>query len=164
MNRWMRLWLAMFAALTPAILGAVLYARMLSTGRDRRWLAALLIGILCGIVVLAVSRSRDWSSVGVAIVAAWIGVVLACVFDAQWNSVAQVARQLQQEYGLGETEARQQARTILGGSSLWALIRGRLDWVGWLTPVFAALGAMTVVKSRLFGVLLRIPNVPDGGG
>ncbi len=151
-----RFGVSLFAALTPAALGAVLFARLLATGYDLRLPSAMLIGVACGAMGIAATGSRGAAAALGGVLAALVGVLLAFLLDAKWNSVAQVAEEMMTRHGIAKDVARQQARTILGGSSLWELVQDRLDLVGWATPAFAALAAAAVSRSRAGHWLLRI--------
>jgi hypothetical protein len=155
-----RLALAGLAAATPAVLGAVLFARLQPVGRGA--LAAFVLGAACGVMVLGVSRSRGAWVVAVSVAAALVGVALGFVLDAQWNAFAQVAAAMEREYGLGPAEAAQQARTLVGGTPVWDLIRSRLTGLGLLSPVLAVAGAALAARSGAVARLFRIPA--EGGG
>ena len=87
---------------------------------------------------------------------------MGLLFDAKWNSIDRVARQLMEQHeGLTETQATMQANTILGGMSYLELVRARLHVDNLLIPVFAILGAGFTVRSRLFGRLLRVHDGPE---
>ncbi len=145
---WARFGISMLAALTPAAVGALLFARLLATGYDLRLPTAMLIGVGCGAMGIAATGSRDAPVALGGVLAALVGVVIGFLLDAKWNSVAQVADEMMTRHGISSEVARQQARTILGGSSPWELVKDRLDLVGWATPAFAALAAAAVPRSR----------------
>ena len=155
-NFWSRSGIATLAAMTPAVLGALVFARLAATGVDLRLPAAVLIGVSCGSMAVAVLGSRGVDAVLGGGIAAMAGVVIGLLLDAKWNSVAQVTAQIMDQHGLTRELARQQARTILGGASVWELMRDRLDIVGWAVPVFAVVAAAATPYSRLGAVLARI--------
>ena len=148
------------AAITPAVIGAMLFART-SDMRDMRLSIALLTGVLCGLAVMLVSRSVRWDAVLIAATLAVAGVVLGFLFDARWNADEAIANQIAAQLVVRNPElelnvARMQAQVIVSGMSTWEIVQGRLNWIGKLTPFMAILGAWFTVKSRLIGRLLRL--------
>ena len=158
---WMRSLLSSVAGMIP-VFGGMLFARYVASSDDRLYPSAFVLGIVCAVVVMAVSRGRGWGIVGAAVFVALVGVTLGLLFDAKWNSIDRVARQLMEQHeGLTETQATMQANTILGGMSYLELVRARLHVDNLLIPVFAILGAGFTVRSRLFGRLLRVHDGPE---
>lgn len=156
---WTRVPVASLAGLLPAIFGAMIFARLAASGTDRLLMASMALGIVCGVVVMAVARGRGWDVVAGAVAVSLVGIALALLFDAKWNSVSHVARQLMSQHTeLDLVTATMQARTIVGGMTLGELARGHLHPRNLLMPTFAAFGAGFTVRSRLFGRLLRISD------
>ncbi len=159
---WPKALLSSIAGMAPAVAGGMLFARFVGANDSRLYPSAFVMGIVCAVVVMAVSRGRGWSIVGAAVVVSLVGVILALLFDAKWNSIDRVARQfMEQHEGLTLEQATAQARTILGGLDYWELVRARLRVDNILIPVFAVLGSGLTVRSRLFGRLLRITDGPE---
>ncbi|MEO2005093.1 MAG: hypothetical protein ABGY41_13455, partial [Candidatus Poribacteria bacterium] len=100
-----------------------------------------------------------WDVVAGAVVVSLVGIVLGLLFDAKWNSVAHVARQLVGDgTRLDLVTATIQARALVDGMTLGELARGQLHTRNLLMPLFAAVGAALTVRSRLFGRVLRISD------
>ncbi|MBM3213901.1 hypothetical protein FJZ36_03180 [Candidatus Poribacteria bacterium] len=159
----MRQWFGALAALAPAVGGALLLARLLATNRGVFPGGVFLMGILCGAVVLYVTKSRGWGSIVPAGIAAILGIALTFILNAKWNTAGHLADQLAEQHSIDRSIALQQAQTMLGGESLWSLMRSNWHSVWALAGLFAVLGTFLTIKSRLFGRLLRVPNVPEGG-
>jgi hypothetical protein len=158
---WMRSLLSSIAGMIPAVFGGMLFARLVASHDERLYPSAFVLGIVCAVVVMAVSRGRGWDIVLAAVFVSLVGLTLGLLFDAKWNSVGRVAVQLMEKHeGLTEAQATMQANTILGGMSYVDLVRARLHVDNLLIPLFAVLGAGLTVRSRLFGRVLRITDEP----
>ncbi len=145
--------------LLAAILSAMVFGRLAASGAERLLMASMALGIVCAVVVLAFARSRGWDVVAGAVVVSLVGIVLGLLFDAKWNSVAHVARQLVGDgTRLDLVTATIQARALVDGMTLGELARGQLHTRNLLMPLFAAVGAALTVRSRLFGRVLRISD------
>jgi len=152
-----RLAFAALAAMTPAVLGAMGLARLLVWREHSFSGGTFLLGLVCGVVVLFVARSRAWSVVGTSAVVGAIAVALTYLFNAKWNTTSRFAAQLELTHHLEPSAARMQAETMFGNASLWELLRANWHPLWLVAGLAGALGAGLTIKSHLIGKLLRIP-------
>ena len=114
---------APLGGLIGALLGGALWAKYIQwTGLTAGWVA-LAIGIFTGIGVLLVGRSRQMSISLVAALFAIVGILCGKYLDVQWNA----------------------PQTI---TSVWQLMRQRMQWIDLLYYVVSAYIAFRVSYSR----------------
>ena len=114
---------APLGGLIGALLGGALWAKYIQwTGLTAGWVA-LAIGILTGIGVLLVGRSRQMSISLVAALFAVAGILIGKYLDVQWNAPQPV-------------------------TSAWQLMRQRMQWIDLLYYVVSAYIAFRVSYSR----------------
>jgi hypothetical protein len=114
---------APLGGLVGALLGGALWAKYIQwTGLTAGWVA-LAIGILTGIGVLLVGRSRQISISLVAALFAVAGILIGKYLDVQWNAPQPV-------------------------TSTWQLMHQRMEWIDLLYYVVSAYIAFRVSYSR----------------
>ena len=114
---------APLGGLVGALLGGALWAKYIQwTGLTAGWVA-LAIGIFTGLGVLLVGRSRQISISLVAALFAIIGILIGKYLDVQWNGPQSV-------------------------TSVWQLMRQRMQWIDLLYYVVSAYIAFRASYSR----------------
>ena len=138
---------APLGGLIGALLGGALWAKYIQwTGLTAGWVA-LAIGILTGIGVLLVGRSRQISISLVAALFAIIGILLGKYLDVRWNypETITVAIIEKNDAPPGELE---RVETSGLDTSVWQLMRQRMEWIDLLFYVVSAYIAFRVSYSR----------------
>ena len=143
---------APFGGLLGAAIGGVLWAKYIQwTGRTAGFIA-IGIGLLTGIGILLTSSrslSRDaetmWRVVSAAAALfAIFGIFIGKYLDVQWNAVAQIAAQLQQENNISLEQAMPIATTLFKGQSVWELMQSRMSRIDLLYGAVAAFIAFRI--------------------
>lgn len=146
---------APFGGLLGAAIGGVLWAKYIQwTGRTAGFVA-IGIGVLTGIGILFTSSrslGRDaetmWRMVSpAAALFAILGIFIGKYLDVQWNAVAQIAAQLQQENNISLEQAMPIATTLFKGQSVWELMQSRMSRIDLLYGAVAAF------------IAFRMPNI-----
>lgn len=150
---------APLGGLVGAMLGGALWAKYIQwTGLTAGWVA-LAIGILVGIGVLLVGRSRQISISIVAALFAVIGILVGKYLDVQWNypETVTVAILEKQDTPSDEIESIDEMIEMgRAGMSVWQLMRQRMEWIDLLYYVVSAYIAFRVSYSRrLYHFFLR---------
>ena len=150
---------APLGGLVGAMLGGALWAKYIQwTGLTAGWVA-LAIGILVGIGVLLVGRSRQISISIVAALFAVIGILVGKYLDVQWNypetvTVAILEKQDTPSDEIGSID--EMIEMGRAGMSVWQLMRQRMEWIDLLYYVVSAYIAFRVSYSRrLYHFFLR---------
>ena len=143
---------APFGGLLGAAIGGVLWAKYIQwTGRTAGFIA-IGIGVLTGLGILFTSSrslARDaetmWRVVSAAAALfAIFGIFIGKYFDVQWNAVAQIAAQLQQENNISLEQAMPIATTLFKGQSVWELMQSRMSRIDLLYGAVAAFIAFRI--------------------
>ena len=138
---------APLGGLVGALLGGALWAKYIQwTGLTAGWVA-LAIGILTGIGVLLVGRSRQVSISLVAALFAVGGILIGKYLDVQWNAPQTVTVAVIEEHG-GSSDQPKLVETREYGASVWQLMRQRMEWIDLLFYVVSAYIAFRVSYSR----------------
>ena len=128
---------APIGGLMGAVIGGVLWAKYIQwTGRIDG-VIAIGIGVLTGVGILFTSSrciEREartmWRVVSIAAAFfAILGIFIGKYFDVQWNAVAQIAEQLNQEHNISMEQAMPIATTVFKGQSVWELMRARMSGI-----------------------------------
>ncbi len=144
--------IAPFGGLLGAAIGGVLWARYIQwTGRTAGFVA-IGIGVLTGLgILLSSSRSLSlndrtmWRVVSAAAALfAILGIFIGKYLDVQWNAVAQIAAQLQQENNISLEQAMPIATTLFKGQSVWELMQSRMSRIDLLYGAVAAFIAFRI--------------------
>ena len=123
--------------LIGAVIGGALWAKYIQwTGRIDGFVA-IGIGVLTGVgILLTSSRCLDreaktmWRVVSIAAAFfAILGIFIGKYLDVQWNAVAQIAEQLQQENNISLEQAMPIATIVFKGQSVWELMQTRMDGI-----------------------------------
>ena len=141
--------------LLGAILGGVLWAKYIQWTGHTAGFVAIGIGVFTGAGMLLTGTrglSQDtkatWRVVGIgAAIFAILGIFIGKYLDVQWNAVAQIAEQLQQENNISLEQAMPIATTLFKGQSVWELMQTRMSRIDLLYGAVAAF------------VAFRIPNI-----
>ena len=143
---------APFGGLLGAAIGGVLWAKYIQwTGRTAGFIA-IGIGVLTGLGILFTSSrslARDaetmWRVVSAAAALfAILGIFIGKYLDVQWNAVAQIAAQLQQENNISLEQAMPIATTLFKGQSVWELMQSRMSRIDLLYGAVAAFIAFRI--------------------
>ena len=150
---------APLGGLISALLGGALWAKYIQwTGLTAGWVA-LAIGIFTGIGVLLVGRSRQISISLVAALFAVIGIFLGKYLDVQWNAPQTITVAIIEKHDApsDEPEGIDKMVEMRGsGTSVWQLMRQRMQWIDLLYYVVAAYIAFRVSYSkRLYHFFFR---------
>ena len=128
---------APIGGLLGAAIGGALWAKYIQwTGRIDGFVAVG-IGVLTGVgILLTSSRCLDreaktmWRIVSIAAAFfAILGIFIGKYLDVQWNAVAQIAEQLQQENNISLEQAMPIATIVFKGQSVWELMQTRMDGI-----------------------------------
>lgn len=142
---------APLGGLAGALLGGALWAKYIEwTGLTAGWVA-LAIGILVGIGVLLVGRSRQVSISLIAGVFAVIGILVGKYLDVQWNypETVTVAILEKPDTPSDDPDSIDEMIELRGaGMSVWQLMRQRMQWIDLLYYVVSAYIAFRVSYSR----------------
>lgn len=147
--------IAPLGGLLGAIIGGVLWGKYIQWTGHTAGFIAIGIGVLAGAGMLLTSTrglpqdaKTIWHLVGIgAAVFAILGIFIGKYLDVQWNAVAQIAEQLQQENNISLEQAMPIATTLFSGQSVWELMQTRMSPIDLL---YAAVAAF---------VAFRIPNI-----
>ena len=138
---------APLGGLVGALLGGALWAKYIQwTGLTAGWVA-LAIGIFTGIGVLLVGRSRQVSISLVAALFAVVGILIGKYLDVQWNGPQTVMVAVIEEHN-GQSDQPKLVETREYGTSVWQLMRQRMEWIDLLFYVVSAYIAFRVSHSR----------------
>ena len=86
-----------------------------------------------------------WRVVSVAAaVFAILGIFIGKYLDVQWNAVAQIAAQLQQDNNISLEQAMPIATTLFKGQSVWELMQSRMSRIDLLYGAVAAFIAFRI--------------------
>lgn len=142
---------APLGGLIGALLGGALWAKYIQwTGLTAGWVA-LAIGILTGIGVLLVGRSRQISISLVAALFAVIGILFGKYLDVQWNAPQTITVAIMEKHDAPSDESEgigKMVETRESGISVWRLMRQRMEWIDLLFYVVSAYIAFRVSYSR----------------
>lgn len=150
--------LAMVATLAPAVFGAMVLAYLLGRQAGMFSGGVFLLGVLCGMVMLGVSRSRRGAVIGTSAAMGVLAVALTYVFNAKWNTELRAAAQLEATHHLEPAIARMQAKTMFGNASWGELLRANWHPFWLVAALAAALGAGLTIRSSLIGRFLRVSS------
>ena len=150
---------APLGGLIGALLGGALWAKYIQwTGLTAGWVA-LAIGILTGIGVLLVGRSRQVSISLVAALFAVVGILIGKYLDVRWNYPETVTVAIIEKHDAPSDEPEDSDKMIeMRGSdiSVWRLMRQRMQWIDLLYYVVSAYIAFRISYSRrLYHFFLR---------
>ena len=150
---------APLGGLIGALLGGALWAKYIQwTGLTAGWVA-LAIGILTGIGMLLVGRSRQISISLVAVLFAVIGILLGKYLDVQWNYPETVTVAIIEKHDAPSDEPESTNKMVemrRSGISVWRLMRQRMGWIDLLYYVVSAYIAFRVSYSkRLYHFFFR---------
>ena len=142
---------APLGGLAGALLGGALWAKYIQwTGLTAGWVA-LAIGILVGIGVLLVGRSRQISISIIAALFAVIGILTGKYLDVQWNypETVMVAILDKHDTPSDELDSIDEMIEIQGSDiPVWQLMRQRMQWIDLLYYVVSAYIAFRISYSR----------------
>ena len=142
---------APLGGLIGALLGGALWAKYIQwTGLTAGWVA-LAIGILTGIGVLLVGRSRQVSISLVAALFAVVGILLGKYLDVQWNAPQTITVAIIEKHDAPSDQSEdigKMVETRGSGISVWRLMRQRMEWIDLLFYVVSAYIAFRVSYSR----------------
>lgn len=142
---------APLGGLIGALLGGALWAKYIQwTGLTAGWVA-LAIGILTGIGVLLVGRSRQVSISLVAALFAVVGILLGKYLDVQWNAPQTITVAIIEKHDAPSNQSEdidKMVETRGSGPSVWQLMRRRMEWIDLLFYVVSAYIAFRVSYSR----------------
>lgn len=144
--------IAPFGGLLGAVAGGVLWAKYIQWTGHTAGFIAIGIGVFTGVGMLFTSSrsfERDagavWSVVSVAAAFfAILGIFIGKYLDVQWNAIAQIAAQLQQENGISLEQAMPIATTLFKGQSVWELMQIRMSRIDLLYGAAAAFIAFRI--------------------
>ena len=138
---------APLGGLIGALLGGALWAKYIQwTGLTAGWVA-LAIGIFTGIGVLLVGRSRQISISLVAALFAVVGILLGKYLDVQWNAPQTITVAIIEKQD-SPSDQPKMVETSGYGTSVWQLMRQRMEWIDLLYYVVAAYIAFRLSYSR----------------
>ena len=138
---------APLGGLIGALIGGALWAKYIQwTGLTAGWVA-LAIGIFAGIGVLLVGRSRQISISLVAALFAVVGILLGKYLDVQWNAPQTITVAIIEKHDAPSDEPKM-VETSGYGTSVWQLMRQRMEWIDLLYYVVAAYIAFRLSYSR----------------
>lgn len=143
---------APFGGLLGAAIGGVLWAKYIQWTGHTAGFVAIGIGVLTGLGILFTSSrslGRDaetmWRLVSAAAALfAILGIFIGKYLDVQWNAVAQIAAQLQQENNISLEQAMPIATTLFKGQSVWELMQSRMSRIDLLYGAVAAFIAFRI--------------------
>ena len=150
---------APLGGLAGALLGGALWAKYIQwTGLTAGWVA-LAIGILTGLGVLLVGRSRQLSISLVAALFAIAGILIGKYLDVQWNKPEIVTVGIIEKHDAPSDQSEDIGRrgeTGRSGPSVWQFMRQRMEWMDLLFYVVSAYIAFRVSYSkRLYHFFFR---------
>ena len=138
---------APLGGLIGALLGGALWAKYIQwTGLTAGWVA-LAIGILTGVGVLLVGRSRRISLSLVAVLFAVIGILLGKYLDVQWNAPQTITVAIIEKHDAPSDQPKL-VETRGSGTSVWQLMRQRMAWIDLLYYVVSGYIAFRISYSR----------------
>ena len=149
-QNWMNLVLAPTGGLFGAVIGGVLWAKYIQwTGQTGGWVA-IAIGILTGLGVLLISRSRRISVSLIAVLFAIMGIFVGKYLDVKWNApkivgIIEAHEDIPPEYA--QSIAKMHEASESGGST-WKLMRMRMEWFDLVFYIAAGFIAFRVAHSR----------------
>ncbi len=144
--------LAPLGGLIGAVIGGVLWGKYIQwTGFTAGWVA-LAIGILTGLGVLLMGRTRKISVSLVAALFAIVGILLGKYLDVRWNAPQeQMVAIIDAQKGIPPDYAKSIAKTIEAsesGGSTWKLMRRRMEWFDLIYYAASAFVAFRIVQSK----------------
>ena len=143
--------LAPLGGLVGALLGGALWAKYIQwTGLTAGWVA-LAIGILTGIGVLLAGRSRQISISLVAALFAVVGILFGKYLDVQWNTPQTLTVAIIERHDTPSDQSERIDKVVEtrgAGTSVWKLMRQRMEWFDLLYYVVAAYIAFRLSHSR----------------
>ena len=138
---------APLGGLVGALLGGALWAKYIQwTGLTAGWVA-LAIGILTGIGVLLVGRSRRVTIGLVAALFAVAGILLGKYLDVRWNAPQTITVAIIEKHDAPSDQPKM-VETSGYSTSVWQLMRQRMEWIDLLYYVVSAYIAFRVSYSR----------------
>ena len=138
---------APLGGLIGVLLGGALWAKYIQwTGLTAGWIA-IAIGILTGVGVLLVGRSRQTSISLVAALFAVVGIFFGKYLDVQWNAPQTITVAIIEKHDTPSEEPRLVEKKG-SGTSVWQLMRQRMEWFDLLYYVVAAYIAFRISYSR----------------
>ena len=142
---------APLGGLIGALLGGALWAKYIQwTGLTAGWVA-LAIGILTGIGVLLVGRSRRISISLIAALFAVVGILIGKYLDVQWNKPETITVAIIEKHDAPSDQSEGMGKMIETRGfepSVWQFMRQRMEWIDLLFYVVAAYIAFRVSYSR----------------
>ena len=151
----MKVIIAPFGGLIGAVLGGILWAKIIQWTGSNWGFVAVGIGVLAGIgILLTCSRAiephetRHWIMVSIgAALFAIMGIFVGKYLDVKWNAITQMTEQIiTEEPLLSEEAATSIAETQYSGSSKWELMKERMHW---FDLVFAAIAVFAAIYITL---------------
>lgn len=147
---------APFGGLLGAMVGSVLWAKYIQWTGHTAGFIAIGIGVFAGAGMLftcsrSLERDADTMWRVVSIAAAFfaiLGIFIGKYLDVQWNAVAQIAEQLQQENNISLEQAMPIATTLFKGQSVWELMQARMSRIDLLYGAVAAFIAFRIPSIR----------------
>ena len=148
--------IAPFGGLLGAVVGGVLWAKYIQWTGHTAGFIAIGIGVFTGVGMLFTSSrsfARDADAVWYVVSAAAaffaiLGIFIGKYLDVQWNAVAQIAAQLQQENSISLEQAMPIATTLFKGQSVWELMQVRMSRIDLLYGAAAAFIAFRIPSFR----------------
>ena len=138
---------APLGGLAGALLGGALWAKYIQwTGLTAGWIA-LAIGIFTGVGVLLVGRSRRVSISLVAALFAVLGILAGKYLDVQWNAPETITVAIIEKQDTSSDQPKLVERRG-AGTSVWELMRQRMEWMDLLYYVVSAYIAFRISYSR----------------
>ena len=138
---------APLGGLIGALLGGALWAKYIQwTGLTAGWVA-LAIGIFTGIGVLLIGRSRRITIGLVAALFAVVGILLGKYLDVRWNAPQTITVAIIEKHDAPSDQPKM-VETSGYDTSVWRLMRQRMEWIDLLYYVVSAYIAFRVSYSR----------------
>ncbi|MYF97675.1 hypothetical protein F4212_00860 [Candidatus Poribacteria bacterium] len=153
----MKVIIAPFGGLIGAVLGGILWAKIIQWTGSNWGFVAVGIGVLAGIgMLLTCSRAidphetRHWIMVSIgAALFAIMGIFVGKYLDVRWNAITQMTEQIiAEEPLLSEEAATSIAETQYSGSSKWELIKERMHWFDLIFAAIAVFAAFYITLNK----------------
>lgn len=117
-----RVGLVLIATLVSSAISGALWAQMLSISITLAGISAIIVGILIGLSVLLVGRTRKISYGLIASAYAIIGLTFGKFLDVRWNTFQRTQHYLMNQYQISAEQAEPMAQAQFGGYSTWELM------------------------------------------
>ena len=151
----------LIAALISSVISGALWAKMLSISTALAGISSIIVGILIGLSVLLVGRTRKIGYGLIASAYAVIGLTLGKFLDVRWNTLQRIQRYLMNQYQISAEQAEPMAQAQFGGYSTWERITDQTTSWDILLYAAAAYFAFRIVFVRFLHNVIQTVEEED---